>query len=58
MMSVSHLDALHSYKEWKWLFMNVCKCKSLIYMYTMTEFLNTCQDVRNASVCSGIIFYK
>jgi hypothetical protein len=29
--------------KWKWLFVNGCKCKSMIY--TMTEFLNLSQDV-------------
>jgi hypothetical protein len=41
-------------RKWKWLFMNGCKCKSLIC--SVTEFLNLCQNGTNASVCSGIMF--
>jgi hypothetical protein len=40
-------------KKWKWLIVNGCESKSLISI--ATEFLNTCQDGKNASVCSGIM---
>jgi len=39
--------------QWKWLFVNGCEFKGLISV--MREFLNWCQDGRDASVCLGIM---
>jgi len=39
-------------KKWRWLIMNGYKYNSLIYI--ITEFLNSCQDVTNALIASGI----
>jgi hypothetical protein len=39
-------------REWKSLFMNGFEWKNLIY--TMMEFLNSCQDESNTSMCPGI----
>jgi hypothetical protein len=40
-------------KAWKWLLVNGCECKNPIS--AATEFLNSCQDGTNASMCSGIM---
>jgi hypothetical protein len=40
-------------KKWKLLFVNGCKCKSLIS--TMAEILNLYQDRTNASMRSRIV---
>ena len=40
-------------REWKWLFMNDCKCRSLIY--GTVEFLSYCKGVVDASNFLGIL---
>jgi len=40
--------------HWSWLSVNSCAWKSSIS--TMAEFSNSCQDGKNVSVCSGIMF--
>jgi hypothetical protein len=40
-------------EKWNWLFVNGCKYKSPVY--TAMEFLNSCQDRTNASMCLGIM---
>jgi len=37
-------------RNWKWLVMNGCECNS-----TAVGFLNWCQDVKDASLCFGIM---
>jgi hypothetical protein len=41
-------------KKWKWLLVNGCECNSQIC--TVTEFLNSCQGGKNASMGWGITF--
>ena len=40
-------------RKWKWLVMNGCECRYL--NSTAVGFLNWCQDVKDASLCFGIM---
>lgn len=40
-------------KKGKWLFVSGCECK--IPIFTASEFLNSCQEGTNVSVCWGIV---
>jgi hypothetical protein len=40
-------------RNWKWLVMNGCECRNL--NSTAWGFLNWCQDVKDASLCFGIV---
>jgi hypothetical protein len=40
-------------RTWKWVFVNGCECNSLIS--DVIKFLNSCQDWKNASVCSEVM---
>jgi hypothetical protein len=40
-------------RNWKWLVMNGCECRNL--NSTAVGFLSWCQDVRDVSLCIGIM---
>jgi hypothetical protein len=43
----------HNVRKRKWLFVNGCKCNSLIF--TIMKFSDPCQDGMNVSICLGIM---
>lgn len=53
MMHLCHLDTLHNNEKGKWLFMNICKCKSPIC--TGTECLKCCQVGANECVYLRVV---
>jgi hypothetical protein len=40
-------------RNWKWLVVNGCECR--ILNSTAVEFLGWCQDVKDASLCFGVM---